>query len=414
MSIHFISGKPGGGKSLYAVKLMVKELVHGTRPVVTNLPLDMGGLNAYLQSAYPEKSINLFERVRQLDDETESGTFWLHRGPGVDVPTKGEGKEAIPDYPAAGPLGPVMYIIDEFHSFFNAREWMKTGKGGIFYASQHRKLGDDLLCVTQQISNVDKQFRGLAQDFTYLRNHAKERLMGMRSLNRFTRKTYQEPFTGGPGQQVSEWGSFKLDVTGLGSCYKTAQGVGIHGEAADTQQKSKGLSVLWIIPAGLILLVVLFKSPDYFIKKLFGSTMITGQAVATNTVPVRRLPPGGPVDLTPTNPVKPAASSPVGVLPDGVPVATNVPVYVSAMLVNGTHARVFLTDGRSYSERDRALQALDSEFAVIEGKIYRFAPLGLQESVPVPGVVGMAPRGALPGRTIPGTWSARVPQQRGF
>ena len=39
MSIHFISGKPGGGKGLYCMKLILDELVKGRRPVVTNLPI---------------------------------------------------------------------------------------------------------------------------------------------------------------------------------------------------------------------------------------------------------------------------------------------------------------------------------------------------------------------------------------
>ena len=37
--IHFIVGKPGGGKSYYAVLQICHELLHGSRCVVTNLPL---------------------------------------------------------------------------------------------------------------------------------------------------------------------------------------------------------------------------------------------------------------------------------------------------------------------------------------------------------------------------------------
>ncbi len=390
MSIHFVSGKPGGGKSLYAMKLLVNELVLSKRVVITNLPVNLGELNAFLQEKYPTASINLFERLQLLDDATETGRFWLYRGPGRTIPEKAD-TQGMPDYDGAGLVPPVLYIIDEMHTFFNSREWMKTGKGALFYASRHRHLGDDLVCVTQQIGNVDKQFRGLAQDFTYLRNHAKEKFMGLRSLNRFTRKTFLEPWTGAPGQQASEWGSFKLDVKGLGSCYNTAAGMGVLNQSADTKEPKKGFSVVWLIPLALVAVVLAFKAPDYFIRKLVGHAVIppvatkpAGQgASGTNGTPAG-VGGGVPPSARPRLP----AVAPGSVEPAGV--STNVPVYVSALTVlPGGKAMVFLTDGRSFTERDPALQAVDRDFAVISGKIYRFGPL--VPALAAPPALGLRP-----------------------
>ena len=54
MGIHFISGKPGGGKSLYATKLVFEELRFGARHIVTNLALNIGELNAYYQAHFDD------------------------------------------------------------------------------------------------------------------------------------------------------------------------------------------------------------------------------------------------------------------------------------------------------------------------------------------------------------------------
>ena len=56
MSIHFVSGKPGGGKTLYGLKLIVEELVLGKREIFTNVPLNLPELNAYVQARYPAAS----------------------------------------------------------------------------------------------------------------------------------------------------------------------------------------------------------------------------------------------------------------------------------------------------------------------------------------------------------------------
>jgi hypothetical protein len=45
--IHFVVGKPGGGKSYYAVRQLCHELLHGDRFIVTNLALNLDALADY-------------------------------------------------------------------------------------------------------------------------------------------------------------------------------------------------------------------------------------------------------------------------------------------------------------------------------------------------------------------------------
>src|ERR1041384_2429550 len=78
MSIRFISGKPGGGKTLRAVNVIFEELRHTDRNIITNVPLKRGRCREYLQEKYGT-DFNFSERVRSLKLE-EVGQFYLHYG----------------------------------------------------------------------------------------------------------------------------------------------------------------------------------------------------------------------------------------------------------------------------------------------------------------------------------------------
>ena len=272
MSVHFISGKPGGGKTLYSLRLILDELLHGDRLIVTNVPLRFPELNAYLQERYDrlyqvrfivENAVNgiplhLKDRIRIITED-ELTQFFTFRGNGVrlaGVSNEDWRKGVRPDYSTVKDSG-VFYVLDEVHIAFNSRAWALTGNEVLYYLSQHRKLGDDVVCITQSVNNVDKQFRSVAQDYTYIRNLSKQRAGFMRLPAMFVRSTYAGPFT--PTSTAMESGTFKLDVSGLAACYDTAKGVGIHGRAgADTRARKKGISWIWFVIGLPLLLWVIF------------------------------------------------------------------------------------------------------------------------------------------------------------
>lgn len=288
LSIHFISGKPGGGKTLYSVRLIVDELVRGERVIVTNVPLLLGRLNEYLQEKYPKAFKEKFEYKMPADSsglpsklaheidytviipphitdriililEDDLTKFFTFRGGGVRLQSISnadwkQGKR--PDYSLIKDAG-VFYVLDEVHIAFNSRGWADTGAEVLNYLSQHRKLGDDVVCITQSVNNVDKQFRSVAQDYTYIKNLSKQKVGWFRLPAMFTRNTYAQPAT--DTSKPMESGQFTLDVSGLASCYDTAMGVGIHGRSgADTNARKKGLHWAWVI-VGLICLGVFLK-----------------------------------------------------------------------------------------------------------------------------------------------------------
>jgi len=358
MSIHFISGKPGGGKSLYSVKLIVEELIHGERVIITNVALKLPELNDYLQVKYPSKAIDLFKRVILLNDD-DTGKFWTIRpdpskGPVVLTKEQWE-KRQRPDYSNCADNG-VFYAIDEVHNYFNARAWMETGRDVLFYLSQHRKLGDTVICITQHIGNVDKQFRSVAQDYTYLRNLKKEK-QGLFTLPAlFLRRTYGEPAT--PTSQAMETGTFKLDVTGLAACYDTAKGVSIHGKGGDIAEKRKGVPWYIIAIAVPIIAIVLFKT----IPGAFANMWMKAPNAAVQKI------------QKPTTNYVDAISNPIQqVTHRNNETTIKVAQWPKTVCCTGYDTltgvyRVFLSTGEMFKQGDGKLEEIGETYVIIQGQ----------------------------------------------
>ncbi len=341
MAIHFISGKPGSGKSLYGVHLLLKEITQGHRNVVTNLPLHPGRLNEYLQQKFPDRDLRLLQRLTILTED-QARTYWKFRG-------EDDGK-----------LG-VMYQLDELHLFFGARDWMQTGRDCLHYLSQHRKLGDVVIAITQSVSNVDKQFRSVAEDFTVLRNEYTAKFGPFRGRGRFVRKTYLSEPTGGGHQEPFETASFTLDVKGIASCYDTAKGIGIHGNAADKGRKASGWSIWWTIPLGIGVASLAGIIPWVMAK---GAARIVAPAPGAGAkgAPDRQdgVPPAE-VGVGRIGDVFPSAGS----LSDHPAPPPHQSVFVSGLLYSREKVSVLLTDGRTLSEDDGSLRKINRTHVVL-------------------------------------------------
>lgn len=383
---------------MYAVRLVIEEIVFGTRVIVTNLALNLGRLNEYLQQEYPDRVFDLVNRIRLLSDE-ETSVFWTVRGfydAGIKLLEKKDWQEGVKPSYAGVNDGGVFYAIDEVHNFFNSRAWMETGRDVLFYLSQHRKLNDTVLCITQAIENVDKQFRSLSQDYTYLRNLGKEK-MGLVALpSMFVRRTFGQPATA--GGKPMETGTFKLDVSGLASCYDTAKGVGIHGRAGgDRGEKKRG--VHWMAFAiGLPFVLFLLAK---FLPGVIGGfwTAPADKAVKRITTEMRQPQPGQPGrQAAPPGDVVgdrvPSITGQADTLREMVNVASEgmnfgpeldqagKPVVICGMDCISGRWRVLLSDGRIYFAGDGHLTYLDQQSARIDGKLYRLSPV---RSVSTPG-----------------------------
>jgi hypothetical protein len=382
VSIHFISGKPGGGKSMYSMRLIIDELVHGTRMIVTNVPVILSELSVYLQSKYPKfyeqycqtmvgtgveamllAPRHLSDRFLFIEDE-QMGSFFVNRGRGVRLEsiTNEQWKRGQrPDYSKVNDEG-IFYVLDEVHIAFNSRAWADTGAEVLYYLSQHRKLGDDVVCITQSVANVDKQFRSVAQDYTYLKNIGKQRAGLFRLPNVFGWSCYTQPAT--DTSRPMESGTFLLDVAGLAKCYDTAKGVGIHGRAgADTRERKKGLHWIWFVVGAPIALIILF----HFVPGMLARFMSRG------------LPKAAPVhQVTPAQPQLPPA---LPVFPARVQVALPSPAVVSSVYSGEEHTNdvyctgyvilnnvptVYLSNGTTIDGDSGRIGVIEKTFVVVD------------------------------------------------
>lgn len=366
MSIHFISGKPGGGKSLYSVRLIVEELLVGHRHVITNVPLKLDALHSYVQEQAGDRVVDVIGRVWILDDD-QTKEFWTYRPGGVRIPRLNQARwqaGEVPSYKAVNDSG-VMYVIDEVHNFFGSRQWAETGRDVLFYLSQHRKLGDTVICITQAVGNVDKQFRSVTQDFTYIRNLSKERIGAFRLPGLFLRSTYPSP----PSETAvpMERGRFTLDVRGIAGCYDSAAGVGIHGRMADMGERKKGLPwwsfivvvalIVWMVALyGPSAIASFFRTPEEKRGRVVSSTSVGGSSVEPE------------VAVSPALPQAPVVS----VRAPGPQTSTNV--FITGMSRIGAElVHIALSNGKVIKfPQDRGVTDISTRHIVYRGVRYEF------------------------------------------
>lgn len=277
---------------MYSVRLVVDELKHGHRPIVTNLPLDLAALVAFL----PE--CDVVRRVRLMSD-SDLAEFYLHRGLDFETNQWVDGHRGPSGVPVIPPDRGVFYVIDESHLVFS--QWDRVGRECLWYLSQHAKFGDDVLAVTQHADMLAKTFRVLAQDFTVLTNLAKVKVRGFRGPAMFLRRTFGA-WPCAPGAEQDS-GTFRLDVKGLGALYATAKGVGIHDRVtADKEARQSGPSAYWLPVAGVAALVLVGFGLHWgiggFSKRVFG-LQAAPAAVAASAAP------GNAPALAPAVPVVP-------------------------------------------------------------------------------------------------------------
>jgi len=372
MSIFYIVGKPRGGKSLTAVKTIVLELLNpdSKRFIVTNIRLKLPELAEYLHK-HCKHEVDLASRVRILEDD-EAGEFWLYE-PGrvyeqrktIKVNRRG-GSMDIPDFEdratGNGNEG-TLYVIDEVHLYFPAREWQKTGADCTYFMSQHGKLHCDVCLVTQHPDQCDKALRRLAQEYMVVRNLSREPVMGFRigNLFRFGR-CLNSPTSANPAKFDSGFMPLDLD---LGNLYDTTQGVGIVGGLVPNNEK-RGRSLWWLLIPAACVVVLVFRGPAWLtqaggwaMKRLVGSVVNkTGKATEVAT--------GGVIKQTATN------SAP---LSDGNSLvasrrSSEPPLYVTGQFMGGA----LFSDGRFLHLGEAGLRSIGRAGAFLDGKLIPWEP----------------------------------------
>lgn len=151
--ITLVTGVIGGGKTTYAMLETLKHLAKGLY-VRTNVDYCFNECQAFCRVHYGVEIQR--NQIKSFPDK-EGVTEWWDL---IDWGTEQE---------------PVLAVIDEAQNFWGSRDWQATQekhKSMLSFLTQSRKAGVNVIFITQDAGNVDKQFRVLAQQIISCRNMA--------------------------------------------------------------------------------------------------------------------------------------------------------------------------------------------------------------------------------------------------
>lgn len=141
MAITLYSGTPGSGKSLNANRRIVRALKNGIN-VIANYPVDI----YKIQKKYPRKKLGKFIYWEDGEITVDKIVYFAKENHNK----KEEGQTLI--------------VLDEAINLFNPRDFRSSNrKDFIKFFTQHRKLGFEILLITQNDRFLDKQIRALIE-----------------------------------------------------------------------------------------------------------------------------------------------------------------------------------------------------------------------------------------------------------
>jgi hypothetical protein len=410
-------GGYGSGKTYDALRMGIyEELLKGTRGIVTNVALlqqpkvkgktvsnkaGLGSLNELINRRFKNLDVRVLQRVRILD-ESEVPHFFCHRitrgGLHYDIPVPdpdAEKRGARPDFTLLRDDG-IVFVLDEFHDFFNARLWAEVGRSVGWYKNQQRKLGDDIHACTPQIDEVDKQLRTIGHEYRVYNNLGLRKVRGIVMPQTFICTVYSSlDAVKRKGQPLNKY-PFTLDVD-LANCYDTAKGVrGLQGGSADIGKRPKGIH--WSIPVAVFLIIIIgiisiafyarhhfFKSP-LSQKPLHVTSAVMSQSLISTNVPAHTA----------------TAQSLLSQQNSGVPLQSTIPahlmfqtnrIFCTGWASTGSEYIAALSDGSIYSSADHELDYIQKRKISILGKVYEIRarpPYTDAAPLPLPDASGVA------------------------
>ena len=357
MAIRIIYGPGGSGKSFHQLHIVTEQLRETKRNISTNLAIDLPKYQEWLELNYPNEVLDCARRVRILT-ESETREFWKHRGP---MRWLNDANDSCNPYLCEydkGDLG-CCFIIDEAGAAgFSAGGWASKegqttrGESCTWYLDQQRKFGDDVYasCNGRTPAAIAKPFRDKAHGFIKLRNEHLASYGIFRGRGRFKWKLYEKEPTGQLVESIAE-GTFVFG-SGLENCYRTQDGFGIVGKAADKGARAKGIPILWVLPVIALAMVLAIAIP-------WGFSKIAQKAMSSGTV-VKNV--GNHIAGTVDQPK------------EGEKKSKKLEVISSHVVLEASGPDIFieLSDGRVLRPGNPSLGAVFRNYVVVDGQPVEF------------------------------------------
>jgi len=151
--ISIVQGVVGGGKTIFAVRETLARVAAGGY-VYTNVDMNLEECREYILRKHGRYMRP--DQIRRLPECEDVKTWVDHIGFGFVNE-------------------PIQVVLDEAQMFWNSRDWAKTSSEQnpmLSFLTQSRKAGVDVMVISQDAGNIDKQFRVLAQEIVTARNMA--------------------------------------------------------------------------------------------------------------------------------------------------------------------------------------------------------------------------------------------------
>lgn len=137
MSITLYTGTPGSGKSFHAAKDIERRMKRGGT-LICNFPVNTG----------------FVKKCRAQVEYWDNSELTAERLVAYALAHHKIGKE-----------GQALVVIDECQIIFNCRDFGRKDRNAwVTFFSQHRKLGFNIILITQSDRMLDKQIRSLVED----------------------------------------------------------------------------------------------------------------------------------------------------------------------------------------------------------------------------------------------------------
>jgi hypothetical protein len=362
-----ITGKPGDGKTLFAVRLLLQDLIETEVFVVTNIKMRVDMVKAYVSKERDRRHLGAFDldsRLRVIE-ESEVPEFYRYRSYDLVLPhsrdwDSGEdGTKRVPRNVLQTSMlisfakmkrkqvwmRPTHYYIDEAHDHFSSRDWTRSGRGVLFYASKHRHLHDNIFLITQAIARVEKELRDLVSETYVVRNQLRRSVGPIKMRPVFkVRYFYGIPSEGGQAKPY-DMKSWPLDLEGVANCYRTTGALGV--QTTPEKIHNRGFLPWWSLVLGGVALVALVLG-TFLILPLLGSRYAKRLVGGGMTPEVMKQNMPGAVDQIRTeHPTRPGVAS--ATVDQAKIDAAPKPVRCLSYVVWGKTAEAHLSDGRYVS-----------------------------------------------------------------
>lgn len=188
-----VQGKPGAGKSLYAVSLIEKYTTK--------------------YKTYSNIAVQLKKKKQQKNFEYIPSQNLLARLPKIAAQSSKEGS--------------VKVVIDEIQVFLNSRKWDSLSEEVQVFLQQHRKRGLDIVGILQSVKRADKVFRELIQEFYIVRKGFVISIFGdafgLFTLTKYDEDCIDDTRTTKDYNRVSFFPKFLFYMPGTFKAYNTSQ-----------------------------------------------------------------------------------------------------------------------------------------------------------------------------------------------